>query len=130
MSPNAHPFRSMPVRPNLEQQRKQARELLRAAKAHEPAALERFRAHHPQLAGKSDHEITHASLALHDAQLVLAREYGFPNWTALKQEIESRTGERHTRIFVTDVAYFDDRAGGLVSAHHAGVPQAFEQIRA
>ena len=123
-----HPSRPLPAQVNLEQQKRQARELLRAARAHEPAALERFRAHHPRLAGTSVREIESASLALHDAQLVLAREYGFKHWAALKHEIESRTGA-HTRIFVTDVAYFDDRAKGLVSAHQGGVPHAFEQIR-
>lgn len=45
------------------------------------------------------------------------------------RSIDSRTGGRHTRVFVPDVAYFDERAGGLVSAHEAGVLQAFAQIR-
>ena len=129
MSSDPHTSRSLPAQVNLEQQKKQARELLRAVKAHESAAFERFRAHHPRFTGKSDHEMERASLALHDAQLVLAREYGFPHWAALKHEIESRTGGAHTRIFVTDVEYFDDRAGGLVSAHQGGVAHAFEQIR-
>ena len=35
----------------------------------------------------------------------------------------------HTRIFVPEVPYFEDRAAGLVSAHQAGVPHALEQIR-
>jgi len=129
MPSDSQPSRSLPPQANLEQQKKQARELLRAAKDHEPTALQRIRAHHPRFAAKSDHDIATASLALHDAQLVLAREYGFRHWAALKHEIDSRTGERHTRVFVTDVAYFDERADGLVSAHQAGVPHAFEQIR-
>jgi ankyrin repeat protein len=125
-----HPAsRTLPSHPNLEQQKKQARELLRAVTAREPAALERVRSHHPRLAGKSDDEIASMPPALHDVQLVLAREYGFPNWAALKHDIESRRGERRTRVFVTDLAYYEDRVGGLVSAHQAGVPHALAQIR-
>ena len=30
-------------------------------------------------------------LALHDAQSVIAREHGFPSWTALREEVEART---------------------------------------
>ena len=130
MSSDTNPSRSLPSHPNLEQQKKQARELLRAARAHEPTALQRLRACHPRLAGKSDRDLASIPLALHDAQLVLAREYGFPTWAALKHAIHSRLGERHSRIFVPEVSYFEDRAKGLVSAHQARVPDALEQIRA
>ncbi|HEU4893079.1 MAG TPA: ankyrin repeat domain-containing protein [Vicinamibacterales bacterium] len=37
---------------------------------------------------------------------------------------------QHTRIFVSEASYFEDRAAGLVSAHQAAVPHALEQIRA
>jgi ankyrin repeat protein len=129
VSPDHSASRTLPSYANLEQQKKQARELLRAVAAREPAAFERVRTHHPRLAGRTDDEIAGASLALHDVQLVLAREYGFPNWVALKREIESRRGERRTRVFVTDLHYYEDRVGGLVSAHQAGVPHALAQIR-
>lgn len=129
MSPHPDATRALPATPNLEQQKKQARELLRAADAGDAVALQRIRDHHPRLAGRSIQDIVHAGLALHDAQLVLAREYGFPSWAALKHEIERRTAERQTRVFVTDSDYYDDRAAGLVSAHQAGVPQALAQIR-
>jgi ankyrin repeat protein len=129
VSPEPHAFRSLPAQPNLEQQKKQARELLRSVQSGEPAALQRMRAHHPRWAGRSDAEIERAALALHDAQLVLARESGFSNWAALKHHIESRRAMRQTRVFVTDLSYYDDRAAGLVSAHAARVPQALAQIR-
>lgn len=76
MSPNPHASRPLPDHVNLEQQKKQARELLRAARAQDPAAMQRIRVHHPQLTGRSDRDIARASLALHDAQIVLARESG------------------------------------------------------
>jgi ankyrin repeat protein len=76
------PASSLPARPSLEQLKKQAKELLRAYRLGDDAAVARFRANHPRLtSGKSP--------ALADAQLVLAREYGFLSWARLKHYIES-----------------------------------------
>jgi hypothetical protein len=60
----------LPARPNLEMQQKRAKELLRAAWAGDEEALKRFRALHPS-APVPD------ALGLADAQLVIARGYGF-----------------------------------------------------
>ncbi len=120
---------TLPVHPDLEQQKKLAWEILRAARAHDPSALRLFREHHPRLLGRPDEEIVAAPLALHDAQLVLARDSGFPSWAKLKHEIEARLASRRTRAFVGDLAYYDDRAAGLVGAREAGVPEALAQIR-
>lgn len=67
----------LPVRTNLEQLRRQAKDLLAAAKAGDPGALARVRA-------VSDR------LQLSSAQLALAREYGFASWPRLKSEVERR----------------------------------------
>jgi ankyrin repeat protein len=67
----------LPVRPDLQQSRHQAKDLLRAAKSGDAAALARIRA-------VSDR------LLLTSAQLALAREYGFPSWRRLKTEVERR----------------------------------------
>ena len=121
MSPD--PSRVLPEHPDLDQQKKQARELQRAVDAGDRDALRRVRAHHPRLPAD-------APFAFHDAQLVVAREYGFAGWRAMKQEVERRRAQRQTRVFVTDLAYHEDRAAGLVSAHAAGVSPALAQIRA
>jgi Domain of unknown function (DUF1835) len=63
---------------NLEQQRKRAKELHRAFLAGDDAAVRRFGAHHPALAG---------TVKLSDAQLVIARELGLPSWPKLKAHI-------------------------------------------
>jgi hypothetical protein len=84
------PRRELPLRPNLEQLKKQAKSLLDAAQGRDPDALRRF-AVLPALAGKSVDEIVAFGLALHDAQSVIAREHGFPSWNALREEVESRT---------------------------------------
>ena len=79
----------LPERPNLEQLKKQAKSLLRAAEAHEPAALRRFAAL-PAFANTPLGELDRAGLALHDAQSVVAREHGFPSWNALRDEVSAR----------------------------------------
>lgn len=80
--------RSLPDRPNLEQLKKQAKSLLHAALAGDVDARRRFGAL-PAFAGVS--EVLPGALALHDAQSVIAREYGFSSWNALREEVESRT---------------------------------------
>ena len=82
--------RQLPDHPNLEQLKKQAKSLLRAGHAREPDALRRF-AVLPALAGKTIERIAALNLALHDAQSVIAREHGFPSWTALREEVDART---------------------------------------
>ena len=70
------PERHLPVRPDLEQLRHQAKDLLRALRRGDPEAradLARFHAQPPEL----------GSAKLADAQLVLARSYGVPSWPRL-----------------------------------------------
>ena len=45
----------------------------------------------PRFGRASDSEIFDARLRLSDAQLAIAREYGFPSWTRLKRHIERPT---------------------------------------
>lgn len=83
-------FRPLPERANLEQLKKQAKSLLHAVQAKDPEALERFQAL-PPLSGKSVTELSGMSLALHDAQSVIAREYGFKSWKELREHVEERS---------------------------------------
>jgi ankyrin repeat protein len=80
----------LPERANLEQLRKQAKSLLHAARDKDPAALRRFQIL-PQHAGKSAAELSALTLALHDAQSVIAREYGFKSWNELRDQVEERS---------------------------------------
>ena len=81
------PARSLPERPNLDQYRKQAKDLLRAFRAADPDALARVTAHHPRLRARGAAD--DAAFQLADAQLVLAREHGADSWTAFAARIES-----------------------------------------
>jgi ankyrin repeat protein len=103
--------------------------LLDGQRAGDPEALERFRAHHPRLGGLSPAELASARIALHDAQLVIAREYGFASWSKLKARLDGLAAARRTRPFVKDPAWYEDRAHGLISVHQAGLPHALAQIR-
>ena len=76
------PTSPLPARPSLLQLRKQAKELLRDYRANDRAALVRVHEHHPRI--MSERRVT-----LADAQLVVAREYGFSSWAKLKHHVES-----------------------------------------
>jgi Family of unknown function (DUF5990) len=67
----------LPDRPDLDQLRRQARELHRAAQGGDAGALRRLRP-------VSD------KVTLSTAQLALAREHGFPSWLRLRDEVEHR----------------------------------------
>lgn len=77
----------LPERPNLEQLKRQAKDLLRSAKARQGDALGRFRTL-PAFAHHRDDARLAATVALHDAQSVVAREHGFPSWAALVERVE------------------------------------------
>jgi hypothetical protein len=67
----------LPDRPDTDQLRRQARELHRAAQGGDAGALRRLR--------RVSDKVT-----LSTAQLALAREYGFPSWRKLRDEVEHR----------------------------------------
>src|SRR5919107_2751063 len=70
------PVRRLPVRPDLEQLHRQAKELLRAIHAGDASAIAELREHHPEVPDPS-------AAKLADAQLVLARTYEASSWTRL-----------------------------------------------
>ena len=113
---------------NLEQQKKQARELLRAIRAGSAEALARLRGRHLRWANADDRTVRQ-DVALHDAQFVIAREQGFASWTKLKSYAEASPRARHSRLFVADVKWITDRVQGLLRTRHSAGPAALEQIR-
>jgi len=74
------PTRRLPPQPSLEQLRKQAKDLLEHYRAGDPsivAEVQRF-----------ERRPEPAHFALHDAQRVLARAYGFESWPKLKAFVD------------------------------------------
>lgn len=100
-----------PFRLNLEQQRKRAKELLKALRAGDAAALQRFRTHHPGAAA-SGADAMPGLARLSEAQLVIARELGLASWPKLKAHVEAMDGA-WDRIISGDAA--DDR--GMATLH-------------
>src|SRR6266566_1604817 len=109
--------KSLPARPNLEQLRNQAKDLLKQYLAGDPAAVDRVREFHPDFGGSSvkspetpltpslstseaqrlaEGRVRGKIFRLPEAKFVIAREYGFTSWAKLKERVESillETGE-------------------------------------
>jgi hypothetical protein len=75
---------ALPGKPDLRQLRTQAKDLRRGVRRGNPADLATIRAHHPrgEALAVAPHDLT-----LRDAQLALARRYGFQGWNALVQNV-------------------------------------------
>ena len=80
------PTRAMRENPDIDQLRRQARELLEAYRASSAEAIAEVSAYHRT----ADIE----SFALHDAQFVLARSYGFESWPKLKAAVDGVTAAK------------------------------------
>ncbi len=79
----------LPSRPNLEQLKNQAKDLLQSVRAHDPEAVRRVREFHPVFAQGAESALARADFSLVDAQLALAREYGFASWAKLKARVDA-----------------------------------------
>jgi hypothetical protein len=74
------PVRRLPVRPDLEQLHRQAKEFLRGIHAGDANAIAELREHHPE-------SIEPSAAKLADAQLALARSYRAASWTRLVRAV-------------------------------------------
>src|SRR5579884_3673862 len=80
------PTRRMRENPDLDQLKRQAKELHEAYCAREPGAVAEVTAYHDTAAPET--------FALHDAQFVLARSYGFESWPKLKAAVDGVTAAK------------------------------------
>lgn len=94
-------LRKLPVRPDLRQLKRQAKDLLKSIRRGDPEALEELRTAHP-------HPPVAADAQLADAQLVLARSYQATSWPRLVLSCEMIDA-----IWRDDV----DRVVRIVTAH-------------
>ena len=74
------PARHLPERPDLDRLKRQAKELLAGFAAGETSAAADVLQYYPGA--------RHDNSALHDAQLVPARAYGFDSWPKLKARVD------------------------------------------
>jgi uncharacterized glyoxalase superfamily protein PhnB len=70
--------------PNLENLKKQAKQILRWHREHHYPVAAQIREHSPRFLNMPDSEILAASFKLSDAQEMVARQQGFESWRALK----------------------------------------------
>lgn len=87
------PDRHFPVRPNLDQLKHQAKDLLKAIRSGDSSAIADLQKYHPQ-------KIEPSAAKLADAQLVLAHSYGIASWPRLVQSCQ-----------LVDAIWRDDVAG-------------------
>jgi ankyrin repeat protein len=80
------PTRTLRERPDLDQLKRQAKELLEAFRDGDASAVAEVNAHY--------RAADRTQFALHDAQLVLARSYGFDSWPKLKAHVDGVTVKR------------------------------------
>ncbi len=134
--PKHPPVRTLPDRPDLAQLKRQAKELLKAFVAGDAAAVAEVNAHYQRADA--------ARFALHDAQLVVARSFGYSSWPRLKAYVDGvtvsrlidavRAGDLETVRFMIDArpelvnldAAADDEHRAL---HHAVLRRQPEMVR-
>jgi ankyrin repeat protein len=80
------PTRALRQHPDLDQLKRQAKELLAAFRNGQPEAVAEVQAHY--------HGADASAFGLHDAQLVIARAYGFDSWPKLKAFVDGATVTR------------------------------------
>src|SRR5215469_17603466 len=83
-------LQQLPERANLVQLKKQAKSLLQAARAQDPTALARFHAVRVETKTPSSQRSV-TDFALHDAQFVIARQYGFKSWNELREHVQEQS---------------------------------------
>src|SRR6186997_1479294 len=109
--PDAKNFvQPLPANPDLEKQRKLAKSLARDFWRGEAEAIARVTALHPKPPATD-------TFSLSDAQLVVARGYGFASWAKLKHKIDGLT-KTPVELFVAAVKAGDvDGVRDLLTAH-------------
>src|SRR6266567_1070374 len=100
--------KSLPSRPSLEQLKKKAKDLLKSHASGTDESLVRIRENHPRFGKASQSELQNAKFSLSDAQLVIAREYGFASWPKLKEHIRSVLLEASDPLDLLKHAFRDD----------------------
>lgn len=108
MSESIHPS-ARSDRPNLEQKRKLAKELLKAVKRLDGKQAARFTWNHPRFRGKSAEGVIGESVTLADAQHVVARESGFDSWPKLIEYVRVLEAEPDG-----PVALFEDSVRAII----------------
>lgn len=126
---------------DVENLRKRAKNIVRDHRAGLVTVAERLRRGLPRFAQMSDAEVLEAPFALHDAQQLLAHEFGFDTWPELVAAqnlpqlptyVRDVAWRCYVQIFVRDVdrsaAWYRDILG-FVMDYRYGDPPFYAQVR-
>ena len=102
-----------PRRRNLESLKKEAKKWLAAIRGDVLAARERLTSALPSAPARP---------TLRDVQLALAREHGFPGWTALKNALSPNAS-----VSARTLEQYETMAEALLEAYRTGTPAAMER---
>jgi ankyrin repeat protein len=80
--------RELPARPNLEQYKKQAKNLVKSCGLGTSDAITLVRRHHPRFHKQRESDVRGLKITLTEAQLIIAREHGFESWPKFAKHIE------------------------------------------
>jgi hypothetical protein len=114
---------SVPDQPSLEWYRKQAKALLKAARAGDAEALQRL----AEALGNDP-----GPLRLADVQRALAREHGYGSWAAFRRDVLAAADDEVrsvSRIGIQDVDRYDAEAARLAVAVREGQELALRRVR-
>lgn len=78
---------ALPATPHLDHLKKQAKDLLKAHQSGDRQTCALLRQYLPRCANESDDGILRAKITLHDAQHIIAQQYGFAHWAALSAAV-------------------------------------------
>jgi len=101
--------KQFPANPNLEQYKKQAKELLKAFRSANMDTLRRVRQKHPRFRKLTEAAFRSTTFALADAQLVIAREHGLESWPKFVSYMEDLARKD------SPVSIFESAADAVVS---------------
>lgn len=102
------PPTSLSPYPDLEQLKKQAKDLRKAHAAGSLEAAKRSKAYVGRLSSLDDEQALKADLALRDAQHVIAREHGFAGWQDMLKVGLPKVSPPRTGLVSDSVAYSED----------------------
>ena len=89
---------TLPSHPNLDHLKKQAKNLLKSFHSGDLQACRSFQKYLPRSSQSQGTEIRAARISLHDAQYVIAREYGFDDWAALRQVVAEENPPKQSNV--------------------------------
>jgi ankyrin repeat protein len=121
--------KEQPARPSLEQYKKQAKDLVKAFKSADPGAIQRIQKFHPR-SEKMLGSVLKSRFALADAQLILAREYGFESWPKFAKHVKTLSRARAVAHPGDSLAQFIEAGCVPLNNHTSGSLEHAEAILA